>query len=89
MTEQRSVIEANSDRLSFLCLILATILGFFSLGKWTIPLAVWLGIVFSIRFIRTQPPVRGLLIYAFASMVPLYFAFHGIMPITSIGYILS
>lgn len=88
MTEQRPGIEANSDRLSFLWLILATILGFVSSGKWTIPLAVWLGIVFSIRFIRTQPPARGLLIYAFASMFPLYFAFQGIIPVTGTGYII-
>jgi apolipoprotein N-acyltransferase len=75
----------RQDSLSYLWLALATVLGFFSFGKWIIPLAVWLGIVFSIRFIRTQPPVRGLIIYVFASMIPLYFTLQG-MPIPGMSY---
>ena len=81
MTEQRSSIAAKSDRWSFLWLALATIFWFFSFGKWIIPLAVWLWLVFSVRFIRTQPPVRGLLIYAFVSIIPGYFASQGMVPI--------
>lgn len=44
------------DRWSYLWLLLATVLGIFSLsiGKWIIPVAAWLGPIFMIRFFRTQ-----------------------------------
>lgn len=45
-----------ADRWSYLWLLLATVLGIFSLsiGKWIIPAAAWLGGIFIIRFFRTQ-----------------------------------
>ena len=44
------------DRWSYLWLILATVLGIFSLsiGKWVIPITAWLGGIFLIRFFRSQ-----------------------------------
>jgi apolipoprotein N-acyltransferase len=47
------------DRWSYLWLALGTLLTFFSTGQWTVPLATWLGSIFVLRFIRTQPVLRG------------------------------
>lgn len=80
-----NINNRKSDSLSYLWLALATVLGFFSFGEWAVPLIVWLIPIFSVRFLRTQPPVRGLLIYMFVSMVPLYFTLQG-MPIPGMSY---
>ncbi len=50
------------DRWSYLWLALAALLSTFSSGRWTLPLAAWLAPVFIIRFVRTQPLWRGLLL---------------------------
>lgn len=47
------------DRWSYLWLALGTLLTLFSTGQWTIPLFTWLCSIFVLRFIRTQPVLRG------------------------------
>ena len=47
------------DRWSYLWLVIGTLLTVVSTGQWTIPLATWLGTVFILRFMRTQPTLRG------------------------------
>jgi apolipoprotein N-acyltransferase len=47
------------DRWSFLWLGIGTLLTLFSTGQWTIPLVTWLGSIFVIRFVRSQPVLRG------------------------------
>jgi len=47
------------DRWSYLWLLIGTLLTLFSTGQWTIPLVTWLGSIFIIRFIRSQPVLRG------------------------------
>jgi apolipoprotein N-acyltransferase len=86
MTERRSSIAEKLDRCSFLWLALAAVFSLFSNGKWNIPLATWLSLVFSLRFWRTQPLKRGFIIYTFVSMVPFYFAWQGLVPIPGVGY---
>lgn len=46
-------------RWSYLWLVIGTLLTLFSTGQWTIPLATWLGSIFVIRFMRSQPVLRG------------------------------
>jgi apolipoprotein N-acyltransferase len=50
------------DRWSYLWLLIGTILTLFSTGQWTIPLVTWLGSIFVLRFIRSQPILRGYLL---------------------------
>jgi apolipoprotein N-acyltransferase len=51
-----------TDRWSFLWLAVGTVLTFFSTGRWTIPLVTWLGSIFVLRFMRSQPVLRGYLL---------------------------
>jgi len=84
--EQRSMITEKLNRWAFLWLALAAIFILFSNGKWNIPVATWLFLVFALRFWRTQPLKRGFIIYTFVSMVPFYFAWQGVVPLSGIGY---
>ncbi len=52
----------SADRLSYLWLAVAAALLLFAGGRWVIPLAAWLAPVFLLRFVRTQPLLRGLLL---------------------------
>ncbi|HYF76947.1 MAG TPA: nitrilase-related carbon-nitrogen hydrolase [Symbiobacteriaceae bacterium] len=54
----------QEDRWSYLWLILGALCLLFSNGKWIVPLAAWLAPLLLIRFLRTQPAGRGLLIGA-------------------------
>ena len=74
------------NRWSFLWLSLAVIFLLFATGKWNIPVVTWLFLVFSLRFFRTQPLKRAFIIYLFVSMVPLYFAWQGLVPLSGVGY---
>ncbi len=47
------------DRWSYLWLVISAVLTPFSTGQWTIPLVTWIGAIFTIRFMRTQPVVRS------------------------------
>ena len=51
-----------NDRWSYLWLAIGTLLTLFSTGQWTIPLAAWLGSIFVLRFVRSQPVFRGYLL---------------------------
>jgi apolipoprotein N-acyltransferase len=84
--EQQSSITKKSKYWSFLWLALAAIFILFTNGKWNIPVATWLLLVFALRFWRTQPLKRGFVIYTLVSMIPFYFAWQGVVPIPGIGY---
>ncbi len=86
--EQQSIATKKSNYWSFLWLALAAIFILFSNGKWNIPVATWLFLVFALRFWRTQPLKRGFIIYTLVSMVPFYFAWQGVVPIPGIGYLI-
>jgi apolipoprotein N-acyltransferase len=62
MNEAR-IIYPIRDRWSYLWLVIGTLLTLFSTGQWTIPLAAWLGSIFVLRFLRSQPVLKG---YIFA-----------------------
>jgi len=84
--EQQSSITKRSNYWPFLWLALAAIFILFSNGKWNIPVATWLTLVFALRFWRTQPLKRGFIIYTLVSIIPFYFAWQGVVPIPGIGY---
>jgi len=49
----------QKDRWSYLWLVIGTLLTLFSTGQWTIPLVTWLSTIFILRFMRSQPVLRG------------------------------
>lgn len=55
-------VTGNSDRLSYLWLVLAFVLSLFAMnGSWDFPLAAWLYPLFLLRFTRTRRPFRAFL----------------------------
>jgi len=76
---QRASSTRQSDRWSYLWLIIGTVLGLFSMGQWTIPLATWLGTVFFLRFVRTQRVWLGVLLVWLAAFVIAVITFWNIL----------
>src|SRR5215469_5497277 len=71
MTNQQHNTSMNyqRDRLSYLWLALGIVLLPFSMPMWTIALAAWLAPVFLLRFVRTQPLLRGMLLVLLANVL--------------------
>ncbi|HWI66171.1 MAG TPA: nitrilase-related carbon-nitrogen hydrolase [Symbiobacteriaceae bacterium] len=65
---------------SFFTLAVAAVLLLFSQGKWVVPLATWLAPLLLIRFLRTQPARRGLLVGAAIHAVIFYVWYDGVIP---------
>jgi hypothetical protein len=72
----------QEGKLSFYPLSLVAIF------RWTIPLAAWLVPVFLLRFVRTQPLLRRILLVLLATVLVLVFALQGVMPIPGALYYL-
>jgi apolipoprotein N-acyltransferase len=101
MTNQKhnTSINYQRDRLSYLWLALSIVLLPFSMPIWTIPLAVWLAPVFLLRFVRTQPLLRSMLLVLLANVLvyalKIFVMFSSAGPITdliiafSLGIILT
>jgi apolipoprotein N-acyltransferase len=67
------------DRWSYLWLVIGTAMTLFSTGQWTIPLLIWLGGIFVIRFMRTQPVWRGYLLVWLTNYVVVSIAWWNIL----------
>src|SRR5438034_9553821 len=72
------------DRLSYLWLALVIVLFAFGTVRWTIPLAAWLYPVFLLRFLRTQPLLRGILLVFLATVLLGEFEMQGVVPISGV-----
>ena len=82
-SRRRTFIPAwtrSRDRFSYLWLALAIVLLPFGTARWTIPLAAWLYPVFLLRFVRTQPLWRGILLALLATVLVLEVAWQGFLP---------
>jgi apolipoprotein N-acyltransferase len=64
-----TLVNGQRDPFSYLWLGLATVLLPFSTLRWSIPLVAWFVPVFLLRFLRTQPLVRGTVLALLASVV--------------------
>src|SRR5207245_6410366 len=64
-----TLVTSLRDRLSYLWLALAIVLLPFTFDRWTIPLAAWLVPIFWLRFLRTQPLLRGILLMLLATVL--------------------
>lgn len=88
MKKQEFTTNEKTASWSYLWLILGMAFQLFSNGKWIVPIASWLYIVFIVRFLRVNKPVRGILIGISASIIVSYFTYDGIIPLNgSLFYI--
>jgi len=67
------------DHWSYLWLVIATVMTLFSTGQWTIPLVTWIGSIFAIRFMRTQPVVRGYILIWLTNFIAVSIAWWNIL----------
>ena len=58
-TDEENMIK---DKFSYLWLFISAIMMIFSTGRWSFPVAGWLGLVFVVRFLHTQKPLKGFII---------------------------
>ncbi len=88
MTHQKHTTVGTplQDRLSYLWLALGILFFAFGTPRWTIPLAAWLAPVFLLRFVRTQPLLRGMLLLLLASELVLTLALQGVVPYSGAFY---
>ena len=86
MEEQQSPLQAQIDSRSFLWLALAVALLIFANGRWIIPITAWLGPVFMVRFLRSQKPLKGLLVGYVVLVVIFFITWKGMVPIPFISF---
>jgi apolipoprotein N-acyltransferase len=81
MTHQKHTAVGTSlqDRLSYLWLALGILLFALIQPRWTIPLAGWLYPIFLLRFVRTQPVWRGMLLLLLANTLVAAVALQGVL----------
>jgi apolipoprotein N-acyltransferase len=81
MSNERASTYPIADRWSYLWLALGTLLALFGSGRWTIPLAAWLGPVFMMRFVRTQKVFRGVILAWLGTYVMAVIGWWGMVPL--------
>ena len=91
MTSQKHNTSMNyqRDRLSYLWFALGILLLVFATPRWTIPLAAWLNAVFLLRFVRTQPLLRGMLLLLLASALVSVVELQGVLLASGVFYYLD
>ena len=82
-------INNKGDRFSYLWLALGIVLSAFVLPRWTIPLAVWLYPIFLLRFVRTQPLLRGMLLLLLGSTLVSVVELQGVVLASGVFYYLD
>lgn len=81
MEPRAAAPSAPFERWPYLWLALGAALNLFAMGRWIVPLAVWLAPLFVLRFARAEKATRGLLLYAVV-MVPVgIVAWRGMVPL--------
>ncbi|HAK60506.1 MAG TPA: hypothetical protein DCO77_09010 [Nitrospiraceae bacterium] len=88
MTDTSSYSTKKPHFPPVLWLAIAAVLLLFSNGNWVIPIAAWLSPVFLLRFVRRQKLLRGILPALFVLAVTGFFAWHGMVPVPGIGYLI-
>lgn len=75
-----------ADRRAWLWLALGTLLGLLTYGAWLVPAIVWISPIFTIRFLRTQPALRGMALALPATAAMLAVLLRDVVPIPGVGY---
>ena len=90
MPNQKPTTGVNNkqDRHSYLWLALGILFFAFGTLGWTIPLAAWLYPVFLLRFVRTQPLLRGILLMLLATVLVWEVELPGFVPLSGALYVL-
>jgi apolipoprotein N-acyltransferase len=88
MTQEKNDNKKKSKNLSYLWLLLATVLFFFSNGKWILPITSWLAPLFLVRFIRERKPFPALLIGLLMVNIISVFTWRGMIPAGGLVYYL-
>src|SRR5579872_305001 len=73
---------------SFACLILAGLLLVVSNGRWIIPVAAWISPVLLLRFMRTQPAVRAILLADLVMTAAALVSWQGMVPVPGFLYVI-
>jgi apolipoprotein N-acyltransferase len=94
MNRENPSIYPQSDRWSYLWLVIGAASMVFTAGNWPLSLAAWLGPLFMLRFMRTQNLLRGFLLSAVGVGIAYMIAFQGsaspgIMPLPLFGTLLG
>ncbi|MGX1770825.1 nitrilase-related carbon-nitrogen hydrolase [Nocardia brasiliensis] len=73
-----------ADRLRYLWLAAGAVLSLFAMhGRWDIPLAAWLFMIFLLRFVRTSRVLVGVgLVWLVSAGVSMFFLWHVAIPMT-------
>src|SRR5690348_10336816 len=91
MTNQKHTtsIHYQRDRLSYLWFAFGIVFSAFVEPRWTISLAVWLYPIFFLRFVRTQPLLRGMVLLLLASTLVPLFELQGVLLTSGVFYYLD
>jgi apolipoprotein N-acyltransferase len=84
-------MRANStpERLPYLWLAIGIILNAFVMPRWAIPLAAWLYPIFFLRFTRSQPVLRGMLLLVLVGSLVSIVGLRGVVPFPPAFYFLE
>ena len=85
-TDEENMIK---DKFSYLWLFISAIMMIFSTGRWSFPVAGWLGLVFVVRFLHTQKPLKGFIIGFLVFFASIAIATKGMILIPSVKLFLS
>jgi apolipoprotein N-acyltransferase len=75
-------------RWSYACLILAGLLLLVSNGRWIIPAATWISPVLLLRFMRTQPTLRAILLADLVMTGAALVSWQGMVPVPGLLYVI-
>ena len=73
---------------SYLYLFLGFVFLFFSNGRWTVPLAIWIAPIFLVRFLRFHTPLKGYIFLVGALFISNIFIWDGLIPMSGFLYYL-
>lgn len=72
---------------SLIWLALGGLMGVFGLGKWTVPLAPWLALLFLLHFSRSQASLAGCLGVWLALFVAIAIAYRGVIMLPPVAFL--
>jgi apolipoprotein N-acyltransferase len=78
---QSTAFLTSRNRLSYLWFALGIVFLTLGTARWTVPIAAWLYPIFLLRFFRTQPLWRGILLPFMAAEIVLQSTWLGFLPV--------
>ncbi|HMQ32495.1 MAG TPA: nitrilase-related carbon-nitrogen hydrolase [Chloroflexaceae bacterium] len=75
-----------ADRRPWLWLVTGALIGLFTYGAWLVPPLVWVAPIFTMRFMRAQPVLRGFALALPVTAAMLAVLLRGVVPIPGVGF---